>query len=105
MRSNSDKLASHNLVCTTLETREVRSSFARLADEGRDVFEQIPIRDHACAFAFVAFDDEVVVLVFFEHIADVLDRIVHRDGFDGLSHDVVDDEWFQCVPFCLAYRV
>ena len=39
-------------------------------------------------------DDEVVVAIGFKHIADDADGVVHRDGLDGLGHDIADDEWW-----------
>jgi len=67
-------------------------TLTQLADEWRDVFEEVPIGDDPDASAVIAVDDEVVVVGLLEDGADVVYGIVHRDGLDGVGHDIVDDE-------------
>lgn len=101
--TNRNELSGHDLVCSAFEARCICSPFAGLAEEWRDIFEQITIRDHADTFVGVAFNDQVVIDVGFKEITDVLDRIIHINGLDRLSHDVIDDEWFQRESFREPY--
>lgn len=86
------ELAGHDLVGAASEAVDIRRALSGLADERGDVLEQVAVRDHPRADALVVHDDQVVVARAIEDPADRLDGIVHRDGLDGMGHDVGDGQ-------------
>ncbi len=87
-----DELTGHDLVGASFEEGAIFGSFPQFPDEWGDVFEEVPIGDDPDAGAVVAVDDEVVVVGLLEDRLDGFNGVIHRDGLNGVGHDIVDDE-------------